>query len=618
MELIDYLIFGGALFFGGLAGWWARGRRHLTERRVLNELYMRKVRLAETEHERAIRTLNENQVAMKRVESRTEAFEAEIKGLETQLLTARNEASMAGKNLLRSGEELETARAEASLLRAEKERITRLAGRAEELDRGLNQARSDLDQLRREAVQGEAKVRELRARVDDEERTRRDLSERAEMLEDELAAARSDLENLRREKTAGEERMHALGEELQEVERLRGVVAELDGTLTERDEELAVQRTRVEELVPQNESLEQVRQELAAELEESRQNFVERAGAWSERELGLTEKGREVERQFAEAIDRNAELARRVATLEVAGKRADGEHDALEERLDRRERELAEARVQKTEADERSAEMSERVAALEARDKRYEGEIEKLETKLGRREEELAALEGAKAAAKRLGTELVRIEKHEGGLEDRLDKERERTDSMRERLHTTKEREAERKREFGDLKDRLAKLSASHKAAQLKLDRYAKRMAELEETLAEHKGRAKASAQEVRERDVRVRGLEAQLERATSRLERVRGAGQARPAASGGSKKAAAMRPPRDELQELAGVGPTLEKKLNRAGLRTFAQIARLDRDGIEELAERIGTSPQTIRSKRWVATARRAHNQKYGTPVGR
>ena len=57
----------------------------------------------------------------------------------------------------------------------------------------------------------------------------------------------------------------------------------------------------------------------------------------------------------------------------------------------------------------------------------------------------------------------------------------------------------------------------------------------------------------------------------------------------------------RDDLKQLSGVGPALEKKLNEAGINTFAQIAAWKEADLEALDE-------TIRNKAekegWVAQA--------------
>jgi predicted flap endonuclease-1-like 5' DNA nuclease len=48
-----------------------------------------------------------------------------------------------------------------------------------------------------------------------------------------------------------------------------------------------------------------------------------------------------------------------------------------------------------------------------------------------------------------------------------------------------------------------------------------------------------------------------------------------------------------------------LEKKLNRLGLRTYRQIAALDKDEVEKLADRLGLTSERIRREGWIASAK-------------
>lgn len=72
----------------------------------------------------------------------------------------------------------------------------------------------------------------------------------------------------------------------------------------------------------------------------------------------------------------------------------------------------------------------------------------------------------------------------------------------------------------------------------------------------------------------------------------------AKPAAD----KAPVMAP--DDLTLIAGVGPALEKKLNAAGITTFAQIAALKKADITALDETIGARGRIIRDE-WVKQAK-------------
>ncbi|MEM6538483.1 MAG: 50S ribosomal protein L21 [Pseudomonadota bacterium] len=60
-----------------------------------------------------------------------------------------------------------------------------------------------------------------------------------------------------------------------------------------------------------------------------------------------------------------------------------------------------------------------------------------------------------------------------------------------------------------------------------------------------------------------------------------------------------------DDLKELSGVGPALEKKLNEAGITTFAQIAAWGPQDIEEFDEKLSFKGR-IEREGWVEQAKK------------
>ena len=68
-----------------------------------------------------------------------------------------------------------------------------------------------------------------------------------------------------------------------------------------------------------------------------------------------------------------------------------------------------------------------------------------------------------------------------------------------------------------------------------------------------------------------------------------------------------------DDLKEIKGVGPVLEKRLNAQGVYWFRQIAEWtdsEIDGIEPLLE---TIPDRVRREGWVEHARQLHETHHG-----
>lgn len=69
----------------------------------------------------------------------------------------------------------------------------------------------------------------------------------------------------------------------------------------------------------------------------------------------------------------------------------------------------------------------------------------------------------------------------------------------------------------------------------------------------------------------------------------------------------------RDDLKEIKGVGPFLEKKLNAFGIHTFRQVAVLTKDNIKELGDTFGSFPDRIEREKWAEQAVELHALKYG-----
>lgn len=70
-----------------------------------------------------------------------------------------------------------------------------------------------------------------------------------------------------------------------------------------------------------------------------------------------------------------------------------------------------------------------------------------------------------------------------------------------------------------------------------------------------------------------------------------------------------------DDLKDVVGIGPVLERQLNAAGVRTFRDLARLTPQGVLALAEKLEhVFGDRITRERWVEQAADLHRKKYGT----
>ena len=60
-----------------------------------------------------------------------------------------------------------------------------------------------------------------------------------------------------------------------------------------------------------------------------------------------------------------------------------------------------------------------------------------------------------------------------------------------------------------------------------------------------------------------------------------------------------------DDLKESSGIGPSFEKALNRAGVRTYAQLASMGSRKLAQLAEKIDVPLERIKNDEWVEKAK-------------
>jgi predicted flap endonuclease-1-like 5' DNA nuclease len=70
---------------------------------------------------------------------------------------------------------------------------------------------------------------------------------------------------------------------------------------------------------------------------------------------------------------------------------------------------------------------------------------------------------------------------------------------------------------------------------------------------------------------------------------------------------------PKDDLSKIHGIGPAFARTLNKMGLYSFGQIARWTPEDIDKVAKKLYTAPDRIKRDKWIAEAKKLHEQKYG-----
>ena len=193
------------------------------------------------------------------------------------------------------------------------------------------------------------------------------------------------------------------------------------------------------------------------------------------------------------------------------------------------------------------------------------------------------------------------------------------------RAHDRAERQKADQRRAHDLANQAGKLETKLKSALLKLEEQTVRVAETRRELAAARKEATAAAR-------RTAKAESALERAkaTARnvepvkeltpqprpAERAIGAEGKKPtpkkrvAKKKIAKKPAARRGPADDLKRIAGIGPSFEKALHKAGVRHFGDLAAMRVADLEALSEKIDVPVDRMRKGKWVENAKRLAKQ--------
>jgi predicted flap endonuclease-1-like 5' DNA nuclease len=69
----------------------------------------------------------------------------------------------------------------------------------------------------------------------------------------------------------------------------------------------------------------------------------------------------------------------------------------------------------------------------------------------------------------------------------------------------------------------------------------------------------------------------------------------------------------KDDLKKIRGIGPTVERVLNKMGIFTFRNIATWDASDMKRIADKLETDPDRIKRDKWIMGAKKEHYRKYG-----
>ena len=155
--------------------------------------------------------------------------------------------------------------------------------------------------------------------------------------------------------------------------------------------------------------------------------------------------------------------------------------------------------------------------------------------------------------------------------------------------------------------DRVAQLEVSQRALETARDGAEAGVRNLEDTL-------RVADAERDEMESRLEGVEARL-RAEEEAHR---RAQMRLIELTRQPKVEKVRRERDDLKEIVGVGPVLERLLHRHGVHTFRQVALWTRQDIRRVDASLKEFHGRIRRDHWVRQARTLHRRRHGESLTR
>lgn len=133
---------------------------------------------------------------------------------------------------------------------------------------------------------------------------------------------------------------------------------------------------------------------------------------------------------------------------------------------------------------------------------------------------------------------------------------------------------------------------------------------DLRQGLHERDDRIKQLKHKLKEWDERVKPLSEQFQQQRSMIEELRG--QLKTATEEPPAKRRPSQEPIDDLQQICGIGPALQRKLHEQKIARFQQIAELSDSELAQLADAIGVGIGRIQRDEWVRQAQQLRDQKY------
>ena len=323
-------------------------------------------------------------------------------------------------------------------------------------------------------------------------------------------------------------------------------------------------------------------------------------------------------------------LEGKVASLESLGRSVQQELASRQERIQQLHKELA-ASMQRSTASEsdyqsyvqRIAEQDAALAAFTSEIRQATAAQKTAQEKLHQKEQELAEvqqrlgdLDVQREEIERLRAQVAELEPAQGRvhwIEVQLSEQAARN---RTALHQLEQQIANRDQRLLE----AAQQDAALQERDERIEELERRLASLQSLQTEIAGQAKMMGEKeeeisrLRKRLVEVRtALRIKTEGGTV-LARPTGLSNQLSLQIGQSKPSNS--PQKDDLKKIHGIGPVLERALNKMGTYTYIQIAKWTTRDIGRIAQKLGTFPDRIKRDNWMASARKQHRNKYGEKI--
>ena len=459
-------------------------------------------------------------------------------------------------------------------------------------------------------------------------------NEKTKALELERSGLQSSLEDFKGQITEGERKIQAVQAEMvvktSTVARLEAELSATGKKLSEAEKERQALQSRLLELEPIPGQLKDRNGEIArlgariTDLE----TFPSRL---QEKEKKLREVEERFQREIGEKVSEVAGLKKKVAELEITALRLEekdkklvqmdallqsavSEKQGAIETLKKRVGELGVLTTQLGDKDNRLREMDAMLTAS-AREKEMEVQalrkrMSELELKAGQIEEkdrrvrEMDAL--LESAVRDKDGQIKILERRITELEPVLKQLEDKDDMLRALDMSFKATTSEKDEQIDALKKRLGDLQPALIA---ELKQRVLELAPLENRVIEEDKVLKGLRSTVSAKDTEITNLMMEVEKLKlSKKPRTRRA--AKPAVS---RRPVKKTRARDDLKTIRGIGPVIERTLNRLGVRTYRQIAKWTKADIDRVSAKLTAFKDRIQRESWIKQAREAHFKKYG-----